>query len=60
MDLENYYNYCLSKKGVTADFPFGVHTLVFKVGSKMVALTSLPLWEAGTPKLPKKQQATIG
>ncbi len=47
MNLENYYSYCLSKKGVTEHFPFDQDTLVFKVGGKMFALSSLSQWENG-------------
>ena len=41
MNLEAYYEYCLSKKGVTEHFPFDEETLVFKVGGKMFLLMSL-------------------
>lgn len=46
MDIEKLREYCISKKGVTEEFPFGEDTLVFKVGGKMFALTSLDndLW----------------
>ena len=47
MNLETYYEYCLSKKGVTEHFPFDKDTLVFKVGGKMFALSSLIQWEKG-------------
>ncbi|TDE01575.1 MmcQ/YjbR family DNA-binding protein [Flavobacterium hiemivividum] len=47
MNLETYYEYCLSKKGVTEHFPFDKDTLVFKVGGKMFALSSLQKWELG-------------
>lgn len=47
MNIEDFYNYCLSKKGATEDFPFDKDTLVFKVGGKMFALTSLKKWEEG-------------
>lgn len=47
MNLETYYEYCLSKKGVTEHFPFDEETLVFKVGGKMFALSSLSQWEKG-------------
>lgn len=47
MNLETYYEYCLSKKGVTEHFPFDEDTLVFKVGGKMFALSSLKQWEKG-------------
>ena len=47
MNLETYYEYCLAKKGVTEHFPFDQDTLVFKVGGKMFALSSLKKWELG-------------
>ncbi|MDX6190929.1 MmcQ/YjbR family DNA-binding protein [Flavobacterium sp. Fl-318] len=49
MNLETYYEYCLSKKGVTEHFPFDEDTLVFKVGDKVFALTSLQRWEKNEP-----------
>ena len=51
MNLENFYQYCLSKKGVTEHFPFDENTLVFKVGDKMFALSSLKQWELGVPSV---------
>ncbi|MDO8317526.1 MAG: MmcQ/YjbR family DNA-binding protein [Flavobacterium sp.] len=51
MNLETYYEYCLSKKGVTEHFPFDEDTLVFKVGGKMFALSSLSQWEMGQPSV---------
>lgn len=51
MNLETYYEYCLSKKGVTEHFPFDEDTLVFKVGGKMFALSSLNQWEKGSPSI---------
>ena len=48
MNIEQLRNYCLSKKGVTEDFPFDEETLVFKVLGKLFALTSLKGWETGT------------
>ena len=41
MDVESFRNYCLSKPGVTEEFPFDENTLVFKVMNKMFALTGL-------------------
>ena len=41
MNIEEFRKYCLSKKGVTEEFPFGEVTLVFKVMGKMFALTNL-------------------
>ena len=51
MNLETFYEYCISKKGVTEHFPFDKDTLVFKVGEKMFALSSLRQWESGTPSV---------
>jgi predicted DNA-binding protein (MmcQ/YjbR family) len=39
MNIEEFREYCLSKKGVTESFPFDETTLVFKVMGKMFALT---------------------
>lgn len=47
MNIQQYFEYCLSKKGVTEHFPFDEDTLVFKVGGKMFALSSLQQWEKG-------------
>jgi predicted DNA-binding protein (MmcQ/YjbR family) len=41
LNIESYRSYCLSKKGVTEEFPFGPDTLVFKVMGKMFALTGV-------------------
>jgi len=49
MNIESFFEYCLSKKGVTEHFPFDADTLVFKVGGKMFALASLKQWEKGEP-----------
>jgi predicted DNA-binding protein (MmcQ/YjbR family) len=51
MNLENLYVYCLTKKGATEHFPFDEDTLVFKVGGKMFALSSLSQWEKGEPSV---------
>lgn len=40
MDLEKFRTYCIQKKGVTEEFPFGEDVLVYKVVGKMFALTS--------------------
>ncbi|MCX2678803.1 MmcQ/YjbR family DNA-binding protein [Galbibacter sp. EGI 63066] len=47
MNIEALRTYCISKKAVTEEFPFGPHTLVFKVAGKMFALCGLDKWEAG-------------
>ncbi len=41
MDIQAFKAYCSGKKGVTAYFPFDEETLVYKVGSKMFALTNI-------------------
>mgnify|MGYP003348616172 FL=1 len=41
MNIEELREFCLSKKGVTEDFPFGEDTLVFKVMGKIFLLTGL-------------------
>jgi len=41
MNIEDFRNYCLLKKGVHEDFPFGPETLVMKVMGKMFALANL-------------------
>lgn len=51
MDIQSFYDYCLAKKGVTEHFPFHKDTLVFKVGGKMFALSSLTEWEKNTPSI---------
>ena len=51
MNLETYYEYFLFKKGVTEHFPFDEDTLVFKVGGKMFALSSLNQWEKEEPSV---------
>ena len=51
MNIQQLYEFCLSKKGVTEHFPFDEDTLVFKVGEKMFALTSLKEWENTTPSI---------
>lgn len=41
MTLASLRDYCLSRPGATEELPFGPDALVFKVGGKMFALTSL-------------------
>jgi len=47
MNIEELYQFCISKPGVTEDFPFDKNTLVFKVCGKMFALCGLERWENG-------------
>ncbi len=46
MNIEELREYCLSKPGAIECLPFGEETLVFKIGDKMFAFTSLEgeLW----------------
>ena len=41
MNIETLREYCLSKKAVTEDFPFGETTLVFRVKDKIFLLVAL-------------------
>jgi predicted DNA-binding protein (MmcQ/YjbR family) len=41
MNIESLREYCLRKKNVTEEFPFGDSTLVFKVMGKIFLLASL-------------------
>lgn len=40
-NVEAFRDYCLSKKGVTEEFPFDETTMVFKVMGKIFAITGL-------------------
>ncbi len=51
MNIQQFFEFCLSKKAVTEHFPFDEDTLVFKVGGKMFALSSLSQWEKGMPSI---------
>ncbi len=41
MNIEEFREYCISKKGVTEELPFGPDTLVYKVMGKIFAITPL-------------------
>jgi predicted DNA-binding protein (MmcQ/YjbR family) len=41
MNIEDLREYCLSKKGVTEDLPFGDDTLVFRLMNKIFVLANL-------------------
>jgi len=43
LNIEQFREYCLNKKGVTEGFPFDEHTLAFKVSGKIFAITSFDL-----------------
>ena len=51
MNIEEIRDHCIAKKGVEECFPFDNETLVFKVGGKMFALSSLSEWEKGEPSV---------
>jgi predicted DNA-binding protein (MmcQ/YjbR family) len=46
LNIESFRSFCLSKNGVTEEFPFDENTLVFKVMGKMFALTDLESFES--------------
>lgn len=58
MNLETFREYCLSKKGVTEELPFGPETLVYKVMGKMFALTGLDaeIFSFNLKNTPEKNQ----
>ena len=41
MDLAEFREYCLTKRGASEEIPFGPDVLVFKVAGKMFALAAL-------------------
>jgi predicted DNA-binding protein (MmcQ/YjbR family) len=41
VNIEELRDYCLLKAGATEGFPFGIETLVFKVGGKIFLITGL-------------------
>ena len=41
MNIEEFRDYCMSKRGTEETLPFDEYTLVYKVMGKMYALTSL-------------------
>lgn len=47
MNIEQLREYCLKKKGVTEEFPFDEHTLVFKVLGKIFVMAPLDKWDIG-------------
>ena len=58
MNIESFFEFCLSKKAVTEHFPFDEDILVFKVGGKIFALASLKDWESGQPTINVKCDPT--
>ncbi len=41
MNIEDFREYCISKRGVAEELPFGPEYLVFKVMGKIFAITSI-------------------
>ncbi len=41
MNIEDFREYCIKKKGVTEELPFGPDNLVFKVMGKIFSITSI-------------------
>jgi len=41
LNIESFRSFCVSKKGVTEEFPFGEEHIVFKVMGKMFALADV-------------------
>lgn len=54
MNLEQFQAYCLQKKGVTEEFPFGDDVLVYKVMGKMFALTGFEFESVNLKVQPEK------
>ena len=46
MNIEEFRNYCLCKAGVTEEFPFDEHILVYKVMGKMFTSANVDLFES--------------
>ncbi len=46
MNIEEFYSYCLTKKGAKEDFPFDDQTLALKVGGKIFALTDVSAFKS--------------
>lgn len=59
MNIETFRNYCLDKKGVTEEFPFGENTLVYKVMGKMFALTDLETFSSINLKCDPEEGAEL-
>lgn len=51
MNLQQLYEFCLFKPKATEHFPFDESSLVFKIGAKIFALTSLKDWENENPTI---------
>ncbi|MDZ7936671.1 MAG: MmcQ/YjbR family DNA-binding protein [Emticicia sp.] len=56
MDLESFREFCLLKRGVTEELPFGPDTLVYKVMGKIFALTNFDFDSINIKNSPEKNQ----
>jgi predicted DNA-binding protein (MmcQ/YjbR family) len=59
MNIESFRAFCLKKKGVTEEFPFGEGTLVYKVMGKMFALTGIENFESVNLKVDPEKGAEL-
>ena len=59
MNIEEYRNYCITKKGVTEEFPFNETALVFKVVGKMFALIDVEKFESISLKCDPERGAEL-
>jgi predicted DNA-binding protein (MmcQ/YjbR family) len=59
MNIEEYRDFCLSLPGATEELPFGPDTLVFKVGGKIFALTSLQTFASFNVKCDPEQAVEL-
>jgi predicted DNA-binding protein (MmcQ/YjbR family) len=59
VNIESFRKYCLAKKGVTEEMPFGDNVLVFKVMGKMFALTSIDNFESISLKCDPEEGAGL-
>lgn len=59
MNIETFREHCLTKKGVTEEFPFDSNTLVFKVLGKMFALTDIEEFDSINLKVDPEEGASL-
>ncbi|MEQ8323758.1 MAG: MmcQ/YjbR family DNA-binding protein [Vicingaceae bacterium] len=46
MNIEEFREYCLNKRGVTEEFPFDLNTLVYKTYDKIFAITDVDAFQS--------------
>jgi predicted DNA-binding protein (MmcQ/YjbR family) len=59
LNVEQFRSYCLAKRAVTEEFPFGEDTLVFKVMGKMFALADVTVFESINLKCDPEQAVQL-